>query len=77
MTKTEAHAHLDKLREGHPMPVALTTKALLITGDIPRIPNKSLCSDGNECRNDRASPTPYQGVKGRFSYSRYLDSTTN
>ncbi len=53
MTKNEAHAHLDRLREGHPMPVSLTTQALLITGDIPRISDKPLCFDSNESTDDR------------------------
>jgi len=77
MTKNEAHAHLDRLREGHPMPVALTTQALLITGDIPRIPDKPLCFDGNEPKDDRDCEIQNQGTEGRFSYSRYLGSTTN
>ena len=77
MTKTEAHAHLDRLREGHPMPVSLTTEALLLTGDIPRIPDKPLRFDGNEPKNDRAIEMESKGTEGRFSYSSYLDSTTN
>ena len=74
MTKNEAHAHLNRLREGHPMPVSLTTEALLITGDIPRIPNESLCFDGNEPQNHRAIEVESQGTESRFSYSAYLDS---
>jgi hypothetical protein len=77
MTKNEAHAHLNRLREGHPMPVSLTTEALYATGDIPRIPNESLCFDGNEPQNDRAIEVESQGIEGRFSYSRYLDCPTN
>jgi len=77
MTKTEAHAHLDRLREGHPMPVALTTQALLVTGDIPRISHPTLCFDSNEPTDDRAIEAQSQGIEGRFSYSRYLGSTTN
>jgi len=77
MTKNEAHAHLNRLREGHPMPVALTTQALLITGDIPRIPDKPLCFDSNESTDDRDCEIQNQGTKEGFSYSRYLDSTTN
>jgi len=74
MTKNEAHAHLNRLREGHAMPVSLTTEALLITGDIPRIPNESLCFDGNEPQNNRAIEVESQGTESRFSYSAYLDS---
>jgi len=77
MTKNEAHAHLDRLREGHPMPVSLTTQALLITGDIPRIPDKPLCFDSNESCHDRDCEIQNQRTKEGISYSRYLDSTTN
>ena len=77
MTKNEAHAHLNRLREGHPMPVALTTQALLITGDIPRISHPTLCIDGNEPKDDRAIEVESQGTEGGFSYSSYLDSTEN
>jgi hypothetical protein len=77
MTKNEAHAHLDRLREGHPMPVALTTQALLLTGDIPRISHPTLCFDGNELCHDRAIEMESQGIEGRFSYSAYLDSQQN
>ena len=77
MTKNEAHAHLDRLREGHPMPVSLTTQALLLTGDIPRIPDKPLCFDSNESTDDRGGEIQNQGIESRFSYSSYLDSTTN
>jgi hypothetical protein len=74
MTKNEAHAHLNRLREGHAMPVSLTTEALYATGDIPRIPNESLCFDGNEPQNNRAIEVESQGTESRFSYSAYLDS---
>ena len=77
MTKNEAHAHLNRLREGHPMPVSLTTQALLITGDIPRISHPALRSNGNEPCNDRAIKAESKGTEGRFSYSAYLDSTEN
>jgi hypothetical protein len=74
MTLNDARKHLDRLREGHPMPVSLTTQALLITGDIPRIPNESLCFDGNEPQNNRAIEMESKGTESRFSYSAYLDS---
>ena len=78
MTKTEAHAHLDRLKEGHPMPVALTTQALLLTGDIiSRISCPALRSNCNESTDDRGGEIQNQGTKEGFSYSRYLGSTTN
>ena len=77
MTKDHARQILDRLREGYPMPVALTTQALLITGDIPRIPDKPLCFDSNESSDDRGGEIQNQGTKEGFSYSRYLGSTTN
>ena len=77
MTKNEAHAHLDRLREGHPMPVALTTQALLLTGDIPRISHPTLCFDGNEPKDNRAIQMESKATEAGFSYSGYLDSTTN
>jgi len=77
MTLNDARKHLDRLREGHPMPVSLTTQALLITGDIPRISHPTLCFDGSQSQDDRAIEAQSQGTEGRFSYSGYLDSTTN
>jgi len=77
MTKTEAHAHLDRLREGHPMPVALTTEALLVTGDISGVFDESLRFDRSQSTDDRGGETQNQGIESRFSYSRYLSSTTN
>jgi len=77
MTLNDARKHLDRLREGHPMPVALTTQALLITGDIPRISDKPLCFDSNESKDDRAIQMESQGIESRFSYSSYLDSQQN
>jgi len=78
MTKNEAHAHLDRLREGHAMPVALTTQALLLTGDIiSKISCPALRSNCNESTDDRVGEIQNQGTKEGFSYSGYLDSTTN
>jgi hypothetical protein len=77
MTKNEAHAHLNRLREGHPMPVALTTQALLLTGDIPRISYSTLCFDGSQSQDDRAIEAQMQGTESTISYSRYLDCPTN
>jgi len=77
MTLNDARKHLDRLREGHAMPVALTTQALLLTGDIPRIPDKPLCFDSNESTDDRGGEIQNQGTKEGISYSRYLDCQTN
>jgi hypothetical protein len=78
MTKNEAHAHLDRLREGHPMPVSLTTQALYATGDIiPRISHPTLCFDGNEPQNNRTIQMESKGTETGFSYSAYLDSQQN
>ena len=77
MTLNDARKHLDRLREGHPMPVALTTQALLLTGDIPRISHPTLCFDSNESTDDRGGEIQNQGTEEGFSYSRYLGSTTN
>ena len=77
MTLNDARKHLDRLREGHPMPVALTTQALLLTGDIPRISHPTLCFDDSQSQDDRAIEAESKGTESRFSYSAYLDSTEN
>ena len=77
MTLNDARKHLDRLREGHAMPVSLTTEALYATGDIPRIPDKPLRSDGNEPSNHRAIEMESKGIEEGFSYSRYLNSQQN
>ena len=77
MTLNDARKHLDRLREGHPMPVSLTTQALLLTGDIPRISHPTLCFDSNEPCHDRTIEVESKGTEGGFSYSAYLDSTEN
>jgi len=77
MTKDHARQILDRLREGYPMPVSLTTQALLITGDISRISHPTLCPDCNESTDDRGGETQNQGIESRFSYSRYLNSQQN
>ena len=75
MTKNEAHAILDKIRDG--LPVAGATEALLRTGDISRLPCQSLRTNGDESQDDRASQMENSGTKEGFSYSRYLDSQQN
>ena len=74
MTKYEANRILDRIREGYPMPLLITTQALQRTGDISRLPCRTLCSDGNESSHDRAVPPESKGIERGFSYSRYLDS---
>ena len=73
MTLDHARFILDRIREGYPMPLVITTQALQRTGDIREFPDRSLCFDGNESSHDRAIPMESKGVEGRFSYSAYLD----
>jgi hypothetical protein len=75
MTKSEAHAHLDKLREGHLMPVFLTTQALRLTGDIRALPCETLCDAGEEPCNHRTRQVHDQEIPKGFSYSAYLNKT--
>ena len=78
MTLEDARKHLDRLREGHPMPVSLTTEALYATGDIiPRFSCPTLRSNGDEPKDDRAIEVESKGTESRFSYSRYLDCQQN
>ena len=74
MTKTEAHAILDKIRDG--MSVAGATEALERTGDIPRLLNPALRFDGHEQRNNRPREAHDQAAEVGFSYSQYLDYPT-
>ena len=75
MTKEEAHAILDKIRDG--MPVAGATEALERTGDIQRTPSQSLCANGNEQRHDRPCALYDTPIGERVGWSRYLDCKTN
>lgn len=75
MTKNDAHALLDKIRDG--MPMAGATEALRLTGDIAAISDKSLCFDSDEQRHDRPCALHDTPVSQRFSYSIYLDSPKN
>jgi hypothetical protein len=75
MTKTEAHAHLDRLREGQLMPVFLTTQALRLTGDIRALPSETLCGAGEEPCNHRTRQAHDQEIPKGFSYSAYLNKT--
>lgn len=74
MTTNEANRILNRVREGYAMSLAITTQALQRTGDIPDFPDKPLRTNGNEPKDDRASPIENSGTKEGFSYSRYLDS---
>ena len=73
MTKIEAHAILDQLRNGKAMPVAVTNQALLVTGDITGFFGTSLRPDGNEQRLDRPCAPHDTAIPNNFSYSKYLD----
>ena len=77
MLKSEANAILDRIREGYPMPLLITTQALQRTGDISRLPCRTLCADGNESSHDRAVPLESKGIERGFSYSAYLDCKTD
>jgi len=74
MTKSEAHAILDKIRDG--MSVAGATQALERTGDIPRLSGQPLCVDGHEQGNNRPCQAHDQAAEIGFSYSAYLDCPT-
>ena len=77
MTKNDAHALLDSIREGKSVSVALTTKALQLTGDGTAISDKSLRANGDEQRVNRPCALHDTPVSERFSYSIYLDSPKN
>mgnify|MGYP007090454040 CR=1 FL=1 len=48
MTLEDARKHLNRVREGYAMSLAITTQALQRTGDIPDFPDKPLRSNGDE-----------------------------
>ena len=73
MTKTEAHAILDRIKSGDLMSLAETNAALERTGDLCRASSESLRFDGNEQRDDRPCQTHEQSMEVGFSYSAYLD----
>jgi hypothetical protein len=76
MTKTQAHELLNRLRDGHPMPVALTNTALERTGDLCRTSSQTLRFDGYEQGNNRPCQAHDQTAEVGFSYSAYLDCPT-
>ena len=73
MDKAQAHAILNKCRDGFPMPLALTNQALERTGDISKLFGESLCAHGYEPSDYRPRQTHEQSAEVGFSYSRYLD----
>jgi hypothetical protein len=75
MTLEDARKHLDRLREGHLMPVFLTTQALRLTGDIRALPSQTLCGAGEEPRDHRSRQVHDQEIPKGFSYSAYLNKT--
>lgn len=75
MTKNEAHAILDKIRDG--MPVAGATRALERTGDICRLPSQSLRADSHEPQDHRLRQAHDADIQTGFSYSAYLDKKEN
>lgn len=74
MTKEEAHAILDKIRDG--MSVAGATQALERLGDLSRPFSHPLRADGHEPRLNRPCQTHEQIAYVGFSYSKYLDCPT-
>ena len=74
MTKNEAHAILDKIRDG--MSVAGATQALERTGDLCRAFGEPLCVAGDEQSDHRPRQAHDQVAEVGFSYSKYLDCPT-
>lgn len=77
MTLEDARKHLNRVREGYAMSLAITTQALQRTGDIPDFPHKPLRTNGDESKDDRTGETQNSRIEEGFSYSRYLDSEQN
>lgn len=77
MTLDHARTILNRVREGYPMSLLITTQALQRTGDIPDLSDKPLRFDGDEPKDDRAIETESKGIEEGFSYSRYLNSQQN
>ena len=72
MTKTQAHAILDKCKESY-VSLAETNTALERTGDLCRASSPTLRFDGHEQGNNRPCQAHDQTAKVGFSYSAYLD----
>ena len=75
MTKTQAHAILDrsKRKDRNPVSLSETNSALERTGDLCRASGESLCADGYEQSDYRPRQTHEQTADVGFSYSKYLD----
>ena len=74
MTKTEAHAILDRIKtHREPMSIFVTNQALAATGDLCGVFSQPLRANGDEQRHDRPCQTHEQSAEVEFSYSRYLD----
>ena len=73
MTKTQAHAILNRIKSGDPVSLAETNQALERTGDLCRASGESLCADGYESSDYRPRQTHEQSAYVGFSYSKYLD----
>ena len=78
MTKTQAHAILDRIKrkDRNPVSLAETNQALERTGDLCRASGESLCFDGYELSHDRPRQAHDQTAEVGFSYSAYLDCPT-
>jgi hypothetical protein len=76
MTKTQAHAILDRIKNGESVSLAETNAALERTGDLCRASSEPLRFDGNEQRNNRPCQAHDQAAEIGFSYSAYLDCPT-
>ena len=75
MTKTQAHAILDRIKrkDRNPVSMAETNQALERTGDLCRASSKSLCANGYEPSDYRPRQTHEQTTNVGFSWSKYLD----
>jgi len=61
MTLEDARKHLNRVREGYAMSLAITTQALQRTGDIPDFPDKPLQPTGDEPKDDRTIEVESKG----------------
>jgi hypothetical protein len=75
MTKTQAHAILNKCKESY-VSLAETNTALERTGDLCRASSPTLRADGDEQRNNRPCEAHDQIAEVGFSYSQYLNCPT-
>ena len=77
MTRIQAHALLDRIRNGEPMSVFITTQALERTGDICGLFGESLFAIGHEPQDHRPCQVHDADIQKGFSYSAYLDKKEN